>query len=503
MKVRITPKTRVFLGMRNRRWTVSGAIAELIDNSFGRVRGNAETVEITWDTNKKLLSVMDDGRGMDNVARAFILGDSVGVGDDDIGYFGMGGSAAQLWLADRSTVHTVRDGEVASGTIDWRAVIESEGAFPLVDDGWSEATPVNTPAELLARGHGTLVQLHVSRTRRVYVENVKRDLARFYAAGLRKGRRIRWRSLGRGSVGDWIELQPWEPPTLSDVRDFTVLIKHEGQDLWASARIGYADDLAAKDSRVSVTYGYREIETTTDCYQGFSGVGVCGWIDLGTEWRPLLATEKDGINDGPARDALMEAVYSEIEGLLQDVENLHRDLVIEGVALSLEEMFDGVFEIDTPARRRRNKDPEPRPEPDEESESSSGSESLEQADGARSALSSAASIIRIDPASDSALGGLLTWADVHRKDGRAASVHVLLNQEHGTTQAAMIREPVNHMLLVSFVAHAIADKVVTLRDETLLEALMPGGAASLERGQEDTWRGTVVRALVDRVRVPA
>jgi len=107
-----------------------------------------------------------------------------------------------------------------------------------------------------------------------------------------------------------------------------------------------------------VTYGYREIEMTTDCYGEFVGVGVCGWIDLGKEWRPLLATEKDGINDGPARDALMEAVYARIEPLLQEVDRFQRDLVIEGVALSLESMFDGVFEIDTPARRKRQKEPE-------------------------------------------------------------------------------------------------------------------------------------------------
>jgi hypothetical protein len=198
----------------------------------------------------------------------------------------------------------------------------------------------------------------------------------------------------------------------------------------------------------------------------------------------------------------MEAVYQRIEPLLQEVDRFQRDLVIEGVALSLESMFDGVFEIDTPARRKRKKDdPEPRAEREKE-EGSSGTESLEQAEGAKTESSRSASIIHIDPASDKGIGGLLTWADVHRKDGKVTSVHVLLNEEHPHTQAAMLREPINHMLLVSYVAQAIADKIVTLHDETLLDALMPGGLASLERGQEDTWRGAVVRALVDRVRLP-
>ena len=80
-------------------------------------------------------------------------------------------------------------------------------------------------------------------------------------------------------------------------------------------------------------------------------------------------------------------------------------------------------------------------------------------------------------------------------------VHVLLNKDHPQAQAAMLKEPTNHLLLISYVAHAIADKIVTTRDD-LLEQLLPGGRDALEDVNLDARLGTVVRQLVDRVKTP-
>ena len=60
-----TPKPAFLLAMRNQRWTVSGALSELVDNGFGPGRGNASRVDIIHDKTNGVLIVIDNGQGME------------------------------------------------------------------------------------------------------------------------------------------------------------------------------------------------------------------------------------------------------------------------------------------------------------------------------------------------------------------------------------------------------------------------------------------------------
>ena len=47
--------------------------------------------------NRRNLTVFDGGNGMDEIVKAFRLGASVGLGPEDIGRYGCGGTMAMIW----------------------------------------------------------------------------------------------------------------------------------------------------------------------------------------------------------------------------------------------------------------------------------------------------------------------------------------------------------------------------------------------------------------------
>ena len=155
-----TPKPAFLRAMQNQRWTITGALAELVDNSFGPGRGNADTVDIIHDTKARTVTVVDNGRGMQAIGRLFQLGNTIGRSPGDIGMYGSGGTMAVLWLASRVEIWTLVGASVAHDTVDWAEEIRHD-RFPIISDQWRHATVANTPAVLLNNGGGTMIKLHL------------------------------------------------------------------------------------------------------------------------------------------------------------------------------------------------------------------------------------------------------------------------------------------------------------------------------------------------------
>ena len=128
-----TPKPAFLLALRNQDWTAAGALSELVDNSFGPGRGNANFVQITYDITHRTLVVRDDGEGMQAIGRLFQLGNTIGRMVGDIGVYGSGGTYALLWLADKVELVTMRDGLVSGDTVDWPRCIK-DNVFPVVSN---------------------------------------------------------------------------------------------------------------------------------------------------------------------------------------------------------------------------------------------------------------------------------------------------------------------------------------------------------------------------------
>jgi Histidine kinase-, DNA gyrase B-, and HSP90-like ATPase len=309
-----TPTARVLLAERNREWTVFGALAEVIDNSFGGNTGNADTVVITH--NKRTLTVMDNGRGLEHLHFVFQLGGGSGDRAGDIGRYGVGGTEAGLYLADRVDVWTMRDGKSCHHSVDWVHQIEV-GQYPKITESWKVASAANTPSELFELGHGTIIRFHLQKGRIVRPPQVRQRLAETFGPGLRNGKVIIWRTPGEG------EDRLMDPvPTLSDVKPFALAIEYHGEMLpviWGS--VGYNESLSYKNSTVAIGFGSRVISRTRDCYKKMTGTGITGWLDLGEGFQKQLTAHKDGFRDNELWEAVMNAVHEEIKPILERIEN--------------------------------------------------------------------------------------------------------------------------------------------------------------------------------------
>jgi hypothetical protein len=505
-----TPKPAFLLAMQNQRWTVSGALAELVDNGFGSGRGNADIVEIIHDIKTRTISVLDNGRGMEAVGRLFQLGNTIGRAPGDIGMYGSGGTMAILWLAHNVEVWTLsEEGMVSFDIVDWAEEMRAE-RFPVVSDRWHRSTAANTPAELRAHRHGTLIKLHLMRERSVTASNVKRDLAKLYAPGLRMGKQLLWTSPGLRHGGtDALEdplLLPDDDEHLVHI-DLTVDLGN-GDVLPITGMIGVIEDLPQSQSVVTVGYGSRVITTTRDCYsrsdgtERYSGVGVAGWLDLGEGWQPYLATTKDVMNDRPAWDMLMDYIFQMIRPLLQMVDEDKLYLELQDIAFMLEARLAGMAQIDVPAAARPER-PEPTGRtrgPKEETDESEREPKLPglDEDGDRADRNTpAATRIKLTPLDDASMEGLLMKAAASR-EGEA--IDVFINKDHQLIKTAMIQKPVNREVLNLGVATAISGVIAD--DEAIMAKIFrrSGVLRQLEAREGRQREGLILRMLVDRTK---
>src|SRR5436190_20027794 len=100
-QITMTPLPHYLEAVMSQKWTVSGALAELIDNSFGPARGDASRVEIEWNATTRTFTVRDDGQGMKELELLLRPGRTIGLSAKDIGRYGAGGTMAVMWLASK------------------------------------------------------------------------------------------------------------------------------------------------------------------------------------------------------------------------------------------------------------------------------------------------------------------------------------------------------------------------------------------------------------------
>jgi hypothetical protein len=499
-----TPKPAFLRAMQNQRWTVTGALAELVDNSFGPGRGNADTVDIIHDTKARTISVIDNGRGMQAIGRLFQLGNTIGRSPGDIGMYGSGGTMAVLWLASRVDIWTLVGASVAHDTVDWSEEIR-HNRFPVISEQWRHATAANTPAVLLNHGQGTMIKLHLLKERIVLPSNVKRDLAKLYAPGLRLGKRLLWTTTGKNAGTDILA----DPLLLPADEDRLVRIElgiQVGDEvLTVDGMIGVIEDLPLSQSNVTVGYGPRVITTTRDCYSSpdgeerFSGVGVAGWLDLGEGWQPYLSTTKDVMNDRPVWDRLMGFIFEKIRHLLQLVDEQKLWVELDDLAIMLEKNLGGIAQLklleaaaETSERDRKEKTDrgEETGTPERERQTPPAAE-----DGESSERDAPASTrIKITPLSDTEMEQLLCSADISRD-----LIEVFVNKDHDLIKAAMVARPINRDLLHMSISTAIAGELVDRPEVTA--HLFPRSIVRLIDSREGRQReGIVVRILIDKTR---
>jgi hypothetical protein len=431
------PTARILLSIRNRKWTVWEALAELIDNSFGEQRGAAGAVWINWNKQTRVMTVLDNGVGMDNVSDLFTLGKGAAAGGKDIGYYGVGGSEALLWLGDKATVYNLRDGKVSRGAADWKRCMK-RNEFPEIDDDWRDVSSANCPTELQEQGGGVLISLNIHRGIGFRTDIAQDQIARLYGVGLRSGRRITWTTDGVET-----QLRPWNPGPLRDVIDADVVLTN---GLRAHVHAGRADNLSVENSKVSLNYVYRRIEATSDGF-GRPVRGALANVDLAPEWLPYLTTTKSGIADAPLRAELMAKVAEVLKPLVEKLAEDRLNKVFEKVKFSLQRRLEGAFKV--AAQGEGDTEPTPKERPGVAKEFGSGPDTPPKRDVPGIA------VIEVEKTTDKDIDGKLCHVVM---DNHAVVAYV--NQDHPKVRVALESEPANQLLLEDLLIVGLSKELV-------------------------------------------
>lgn len=491
-----TPTPFFLKSMRNQAWTVTGAIAELVDNSFGPGRGNADICHITYNPKARILSVIDNGAAMASIGRLFQLGNTIGRTPGDIGLYGSGGTMALLWLGATASVYSLRDSKLAHDTVTWSQCIDA-GQFPRINETWQPATVSNCPVELFEHGHGTAVVVRLAPERgKLNVANIKRDLARMYGPGIRAGKQIIWTTVGPNGENETLNDPIVMPGNDDKVINFDFTVAYGDDELLpVTGQVGLVDGLTVMDAGVHVGYGTRVITKTKDCFvsedgtERFGGASITGWLDLGDGWQPYLSTTKSALNDRPLWDRLMGYVFDRIRPLLEEADHEKLTLELEDLALSLQNLFDGGATVSV-ARIR------PKPEArDEVNPDDSGERVPSEPAVPQPADKPARASVQIVPAEDSQMDGTLCMAEK-----AASTITVMVNKEHPIIELAMQQRPVNRALLNQVVVSEIASVIAPDRD--LIEVVFkPKDARAILEVDDPVHRQRkVLRIVVDNIR---
>ena len=101
---------RTFAALRDLGYDLNSAVADILDNSFSRSKGNADNIYIWFDYDPKdrfRIRIYDDGRGMseERLEEAMRLGSSADEYEKgDLSKYGMGMKTASLSQANKLTV---------------------------------------------------------------------------------------------------------------------------------------------------------------------------------------------------------------------------------------------------------------------------------------------------------------------------------------------------------------------------------------------------------------
>ena len=501
MKVYDTvPKPAFLRALQNQSWTMSGALSELVDNSFGPGRGNADRVIITNHQKDRWIRVLDNGAGMDNLGRLFQLGNTIGRAIGDIGLYGSGGTMALLWLANRVDIWSLRGGKVTHDSVDWKECIEA-GEYPRINGEWEKANESNTPHDLLEQEHGTVIQLWLQRER-VLTSNrlnmVSRDLEETYAPGLRSGKEIIWKTEGRN--GGYRSLSD-PTPSLKKYKDISGAIAlSDDTFLPFEGLAGIIEDLPHSKSAISIGYGARVITTTRDCFSSpdeeerYAGTGICGFVDLKEGWQIYLSTTKSGVNDDNIWRALMGHIFSQIRALLKSRDEARQILLLADLQMSLQSMFSGRSDLEITIRRPAVPDLESGKGDAEEKQEHKHRPSVANDDAEREAKTPALSGIEIAPQTDIQMERCLC-----RVERRSSSLIAYVNMEHPDVAESMKSRPANTRALSFLITGQIAEMMA--KDDELRREMFPKNVnEQIDSVRGDGVSSYIMRLLVDRVR---
>ncbi len=294
------PEPHVLTGLAARKMTWVKVLMEWIDNSLDK-----KATHIHFDFAHGALSIEDDGEGTDSVHDIVQLGKHT-PSDSGIGFFGLGGSEALLWAGGpTSSVSIISVHHQIARRLDmnWYDYGISHWMLP---DAYERAAEANE--------RGTKIQIRSLRARppRDW-DQICQDLGYYYSHAIRRfGKSLSIRT----PTSKLLPVEAWEPPEFepdAPTIDTTITVKNRSVKIFA----GVIKE-GVKNVRRGLTYWYGRRVIIPESAQGcgdFSPARVCGFIELGDEWRSSFTLQKDGLTSNA--EELFGAVETAIRPVLE------------------------------------------------------------------------------------------------------------------------------------------------------------------------------------------
>jgi hypothetical protein len=307
--ISLEPKVHLLETFRHDPWPLVDAIEELVDNSLGEGRGNASRIDVQINTKTRRITVFDNGAGMEDIGRLFVLGDSIGYCKNDAGRFGSGGTRALLSYADNPQVYTLRDGVMQYATVNWKRLIRQGGMLGKKQIKIKALTEEQWPKEFNKLTSGTLVELDIPRSRFLFRGKTKdivpTRLAKVFGAAIDAGRQI---------YVNGERLSVWKPADFETYVNKRIELKN---GLGAHLIAGTGKGIQAGDAQMHINYTYRFIEKTKEAWEDdYHGSELYATVLLDDEWYKYLSPHKDRIVNDKHRAALIAACRQEMHELI-------------------------------------------------------------------------------------------------------------------------------------------------------------------------------------------
>lgn len=323
------PSSHMLLSMQSQTLEWWKRIAELIDNSLD---AGANRVAISF--RDRAFTVTDDGCGIHDPQVLVTLGAHSQNSKRGLGQYGIGAKDAWLCTGPVLTIETVHKGVLRNLSVDVRQMAK---------DNWFIPETVEAPT---SRPSGTVICISLKTGQVAPLwKNIAERLGWVFAPALRSGRQIIHTDSGTPLVAA-------ELPQLTDVvRDsFTV----------AGRPVEMTVGILPPDGKIAfgpfwIQYRHRMINGSSVGTRGRCTGRLGGTIVLGDGWH--LSKNKDAFFDDI--DSLDDAIFSRIEGLLQDCESTTEQIQTDILKLELESRLNAALwsqkrkEKRTPSRERQ------------------------------------------------------------------------------------------------------------------------------------------------------
>lgn len=295
MKQKMDLGAGVFRSYANSRLTYPATFKELIDNALDQ-DANEITISVRNRGKNCDITIEDNGSGCDDLQRMVSPGVHHRTATTSAGMYGIGFTASACWITQNGTaqITTTKGGVKRSACVDYAQILETGDTSFEVTEKHSASPPG--------------MKIHFPKVGKTLYDpqRLGEELAFFYAIRLQEGIKI---TLATGEATK--SLKPNLGPKLRD----TVQIKGMCGDKPFEGWFGIIEDGERAKHGMSVFWGHRLMTTTRDCCGDFNTSRVYGVLKLGLEYVPNPM--KDGFADEEEWALLMDAVYQQIEPVLQ------------------------------------------------------------------------------------------------------------------------------------------------------------------------------------------